>query len=149
MWIFTIAPDYVIHLVFAVGVIGMIAGYIVGFIPSMKMYKLAVQIVAILVLSFGLYLEGGLSDYKEWEFKANELQAKISKMETEMAKEDVKIVEKVVNKTQVVREKGKEVIVYVDREVAKYDEKFSANGQCALPSEFFKAYNDSLGKGEK
>ena len=149
MWIFTVAPEFAIHLVFALGVLGLVASFIVGLIPAMKPYKLAVQIASLVILCLGVYLEGGLSDYKEWEFKANELKAKIASMEKDMANSDTKVVEKVVVQKQVVREKGKDVIRYVDREIVKYDEKFIPGGDCALPLEFFKAYNESLGKDQK
>jgi len=149
MWIFTILPEWVIHLTFGIGVVGIILGFLLGFIPFIKTYKLAIQIISILVFSLGVYLEGGLADYKEWEFKASELRVKLAEMETKMAQADTKVVEKVVTKVQVVKEKGRETIKFVDREVIKYDTKFLPGGQCEIPQEFFKAYNDSLGKETK
>lgn len=147
MWIFTFAPEWVIHSIFGIGLVGILVGFLLGFIPFVRKYKLIIQIVSILLFSFGVYLEGGLADYKEWEFKANELKAQIAEMETKMAKNDIKIVEKVVTKTQVIIEKSKDVVKYIDREVVKYDTKFMPGGQCEIPQEFYKAYNDSLGKG--
>ena len=149
MWIFTVAPEWVIHLILAIGLIGVIAGFVLGFIPVIKRYKLPIQIISILVLSLGLYLEGGLSDYKEWEHKTSELKVKMAEMETKLAQADTKVVEKVVTKVQTIREKGKETIKYVDREVVKYDTKFLPGGECELPQDFFKLYNESLGKETK
>lgn len=149
MWIFTIAPEWVIHFIFGLGLLGILAGFLLSFIPFIKTYRLAIQIISILIFAFGVYLEGGLADYKEWEFKANELKAKIAQMETTMAKEDIKVVEKVVTKTQIVKQKGEEVIKYIDREIVKYDTKFLPGEQCEIPQEFYKAYNDSLGKEAK
>ena len=149
MWIFTVAPEWVIHFIFGLGIFGVILGFLLGFIPFVKTYKLAIQVISMLVFTFGVYLEGGLADYKEWEFKANELKAKLAEMETKMAKTDIKVVEKVVTQTKVVKEKGAEVIKYVDREIVKYDTKFLPGGQCEIPQEFYKAYNDSLGKDVK
>jgi len=149
MWFFSFAPDWVTHLIFGLGVFGMILGFLLGFIPFVKTYKIAIQVISTLIFAFGVYLEGGLADYKEWEFKANELKAKIAEMETKMAQSDIKVVEKVVTQTKVIKEKGAETIKYVDREVVKYDTKFLPGGQCELPLEFFKAYNESLGKDVK
>lgn len=149
MWIFTIAPDWAIHLIFGLGIFGIILGFLLGFIPFVKTYKLAIQVISMLVFAFGVYLEGGLADYKEWEFKASELKTKIAEMETKLAQADTKVVEKVVIQTQFVKEKGKDVIKYVDREIVRYDTKFLPGGECELPKEFFKAYNDSLGKDIK
>ena len=61
----------------------------------------------------------------------------------ESAKENVKIVEKVVKKLEIVRIQGAEVIKYVDREVIKYDTKFEPGGICELPKEFFIAHNNA------
>ena len=59
------------------------------------------------------------------------------------AKENIKIVEKVVKKLEIVRIQGAEVIKYVDREVVKYDTKFAPGGICELPKEFFIAHNNA------
>ena len=143
MRIFTVLPDAVIYMILALGIIGVIAGFLLGFIPFVKKYKLAIQVISILVMSLGLYLEGGLSDNKEWEARVAEVKVKLAEAEAKSAKENVKIVEKVVTKTQVVKERGAEIIKYVDREIVKYDTKFAPGGECEIPKEFIKAHNDA------
>lgn len=149
MWIFTVLPDWVFHAIFAVGLVGTIAGFVLGMIPIISRYALPIRIISVLVLALGIYLQGGLADNAKWVQRANELKAQIAEMESQIAKQDVKIVEKVVTQTQIVKERGAEVIRYVDREVIKYDTKFAAGGECALPPEFYTAYNESLGIEEK
>jgi uncharacterized membrane protein len=144
MWIISFAPEWVFHVIFGLGVLGTIAGFVLGFIPVIRQYKLPIQIISILTLILGVYLEGALADYREWEMKAAELKVKIADMETKLAQSDTKIVEKVVVKTELVKQKGKDVVKYVDREIVKYDTKFLPGGQCEIPQEFYKAYNDSL-----
>jgi hypothetical protein len=73
----------------------------------------------------------------------SEVEAKLKKAEQESASENVRIDTKIVTRTQVVREKGQEVIRYVDREIVKYDIKFAPGGQCEIPEEFIKAHNDA------
>ena len=53
------------------------------------------------------------------------------------------VIEKVVTKTKVVKEKGQEVTKYVDREIVKYDVKFAPGGECEIPKEFIKAHNEA------
>jgi uncharacterized membrane protein len=149
MWIISFLPEWVFHLILAIGVVGVIAGFVLGFIPIIKKYKLSIQIISILILCLGVYLQGGLADYKEWEHKASELKVKIADMEKQLAQTDTKVVEKVITKIQTVREKGKETIKYVDREVVKYDTKFLPGNECELPKDFFILYNNSLGKDIK
>ena len=67
--------------------------------------------------------------------KVKELEIKVKESEAKSAEENVKIVEKVVTKTNVIREKGKDVVQYIDREVVKYDSK------CEIPKEAVIAVN--------
>jgi hypothetical protein len=144
MWILSVLPETFLHLIFWAGVIITALGFLIDIFPVISRYKLPIQLVGILVMIFGSYLEGGLANEKIWQLRAKELEAANAKIETEVAKKDIKIVEKVVTETKIIKEKGEEVIKYVDREVVKYDTKFIKGGECELPNEFFKAYNDSL-----
>lgn len=119
MWILSILPEFAVHMIFAAGVIATLAGFVLGFIPLINRYKLPIQIVGILVLALGLYLEGGLADYKEWELKVAQMEVKVKEAEAKAGTKNVEIQEKIVTKTQVVREKGRDIIQYVDRVVTK------------------------------
>jgi uncharacterized membrane protein len=143
MFILSILPEWVFHAMLIVGVLGTLAGFVLGMIPVIKTYIIPIRIVSLLVLSLALYLEGGLADYKAWELKVKEVEAKLAEAEAKSAQENVKIVEKVVVKTQIVKKRGADVIKYVDREIVKYDEKFAKGGICEIPKEFIKAHNDA------
>jgi hypothetical protein len=156
MWILTILPEAAIHIIFGLGVLGTIAGFVLGFIPFVKAYKLAIQVISLLVLVLGVYLEGGLADYKEWELKVKEMEAKVAQAETQSANKNVEIQEKVVETTKIVREKGRDIIKYVDRwntkEVVKEVEgperirreeviKYIEN--CPVPKEMINIHNQA------
>ena len=148
MWILTITPDWVIHAIFSLGVIGVILGFVLGFIPFISRYKLPIQIISLLVLSLGIYLEGGLADNKEWLLKVAEMEKKVAEAEAKSAKVNTEIVEKIITQKQIVREKGAEVVKYVDREIVKYDTKYLPGAICEIPQEFIKAHNAAAtGKG--
>jgi hypothetical protein len=143
MWIISFLPDWVFHAITIAGVLGTIVGFVLGMIPAVKTYIIPIRVISILLLSFGLYLEGGLADYKLWEAKVKEVEAKLAEAEAKSAKENTKIVTKVVTKTQIVRTRGETITKYVDREIVKYDEKFAKGGICEIPKEFIKAHNDA------
>jgi hypothetical protein len=143
MWIISFLPDWVFHLMLIVGVLGTIAGFVLGMVPTIKQYVLPVRVISLLVLSLALYLEGGLADYQVWEAKVKEVEAKLAQAEVKSAKENTKIVTKVITKTQIVRTRGEDIVRYVDREIVKYDTKFAPGGQCEIPKEFIKAHNDA------
>jgi hypothetical protein len=156
MWILSILPDAAIHIIFGLGILGTIAGFVLGFIPFVKTYQFAIQICSIIVLVFGVYLEGGLADYKEWELRVKEMEAKVAQAEAQSANKNTEIQEKVVEKTKVIREKGRDIIKYVDRwntkevikevegperirreEVIKYIEN------CPVPKEMINIHNQA------
>lgn len=135
MWVLSVLPEAIIHTIFGIGVFGVIAGFVLGFIPFIKAYKLAIQVISILLLVFGVYLEGGLADYKEWELKVKEMEAQVAEAKAKGAEKNVEIQEKIVEKTKVVREKGQTIIKYVDREVVKNEEVIKYVEQCpTVPS---------------
>jgi hypothetical protein len=144
MFIIQYLPEMFIHIIFTAGVLGVIAGFVLGFIPSIKPYKLAVQVISLLVLTFGVYLEGALADTKEWELKIKELEVKVAQAEAKSAQVNTVIQERVVTKTQVVREKAQEVIKYIDRDVVKKEEVVKYVERCSLPQDVVDAHNKAV-----
>ena len=135
MWILSFLPDYVTHTIFVIGVLGTIVGFVFGFIPLVNRYKLPIQIISILILSFGLFLEGGLADQAIWQLKVKEMEAKIAKAETESQKVTTEVVTKILTKKQIIKEKGNDIVKYIDREVVKY------NNTCTIPEVVITAHN--------
>lgn len=144
MWIIQYLPEIVVHTIFTVGVLGVIAGFVLGFIPSIKPYKLAIQVTSLLVLTFGVYLEGALADTKEWELKVKELEVKVAQAEAKSAQVNTVIQERVVTKTQVVKEKAREIVKYIDRDVVKKEEVVKFVERCTLPQDIVDAHNKAV-----
>ena len=149
MWILSILPDAAIHIIFGLGILGTIAGFVLGFIPLIKTYRLAIQIISLIVLVFGVYLEGGLADYKEWELKVAEMKVKVAEGEVKSANANVEIQEKIVEKTKIVREKGRDIIKYIDKEVVKKEEVIKYIENCPVPKDIVDLHNQAaeLNKG--
>jgi len=149
MWILTVLPEWVTHAIFAIGVLGTIAGFILGFVPFVRAYKFAIQVISLLILTLGVYLEGGLADSKEWELRVKEMEAKVAKAEAQSANKNVEIQEKIVEKTKVIREKGRDIIKYIDKEVIKKEEVIKYIENCPVPKEFIDLHNQAaeLNKG--
>lgn len=144
MWILHFLPDFVVHLVFFIGVLATIAGFVLGFIPFIRSYQLPIQIIGILLLSFGLFIEGGLANEQVWQLKIKEVETKLALKEAESQKENVKIVEKLVTKTEYIKGKTQEVIKYLDKEVVKNNEVIKYVEMCpAIPEVILKSVNDA------
>lgn len=141
MWIINFLPDWVFHAIFAVGLLGTIAGFLFGFIPFIKRYSIVIQICSILILVLGVFLEGAMTDNKEWVIRVKEMEAKVAEAEIKSQKVNVEIIEKVVKKTEYIKLRGQEIIKYVDRDIVKYDTKFAPGGICEIPKEFITLHN--------
>lgn len=139
MWIINWLPEFVVHLIFLAGIVGTIAGFVLGFIPFINKYKLPIQIISLLLLSLGVYLEGGLAEKAKWELRVKEMEAKVAEAQAKAAETNVQIVEKVVTEKEFIRLKGEKVIEYIDREVKVLDTN------CTVPEVAIKAHDMSAG----
>lgn len=119
MWILNFLPDsfliFVTHAITIAGIVGIIIGFFLGFIPLIRKYSTVIKIASTVILLAGIYLEGGLSTELEWRRRVAEMEEKVKLLEEESKKINTKIETKVVEKTKVVREKGKLQIEYVNR----------------------------------
>ena len=143
MWILSFLPNWIFHAILATGIITVIASTFFGFIPFIRTYTTPAKIIGYILVAFGLFLEGGLADNAVWEARVREMEEKVAKAEVESAKENIKIVEKIVKKTEYITRRGNDIVTYVDREIVKYDTKFAPGGICEIPQEFIKAHNDA------
>ena len=141
MWILSWLPNWIFYGIFFAGLLGLLATYVMKFIPFVYVYRTPIQAVSVLAIVIGTYMSGAISNEESWQAKVKEMEAKVAAAEIESQKENVKIVEKIVKKTEYITRRGQDIIQYVDREVVKYDDRFRPGGQCELPKEFIKAIN--------
>jgi uncharacterized membrane protein len=143
MWILEWLPNWLFYAIFFAGLLGLLASYVMKFIPLVYIYKTPIQLGSIIAIVFGTYMAGAISNQEAWEARVKEMELKVAAAEVQSAKKNIKIVEKIVNKTQIIRTRGDDVIKYVDREIVKYNTKFAPGGECEIPKEFIKAHNDA------
>ena len=143
MWILQWLPNWIFYGIFFAGLLGLLATYVMKFIPFVYVYRTPIQAVSVLAIVIGTYMSGAISNEESWQTKVKEMEAKVAAAEIESQKENVKVVEKIVKKTGYITRRGQDIIQYVDREVTKYDERFRPGGQCELPKEFIKAINNA------
>jgi 4-hydroxyphenylpyruvate dioxygenase-like putative hemolysin len=105
------------------------------FIPIIYMKRLPIQFVSIALISIGAFMSGMAYNEMNWQLKVKEMEAKVAQAEAQAAKENVKIVEKIIVRQEVIREKGDEIIKYIDREIVKFDDK------CEIPKEVVNVIN--------
>ena len=143
MWILQWLPNWIFYGIFFAGLLGLLATYVMKFIPFVYVYRTPIQAVSILAIAIGTYMSGAISNEEAWQAKVKEMESKVAAAEVKSAKENIKVVEKLVTKTEYITRRGQDIIQYVDKEVAKYDDRFRPGGQCELPKEFIKAINNA------
>lgn len=137
MWVLNFLPDWIFHFLLAVGICGLVVSYFMKFIPFVYLYKTPIQLVSVVVVVGSMFMLGAAWNDQVWKDRVAEMEQKVAAAEVKSAEENVKIVTKIVKKTEIVRTKGDEIIKYVDKEVVKYNDK------CEIPNEFVKALNDA------
>jgi hypothetical protein len=80
---------------------------------------------------------GAVANNNEWKQRVAELEKQVESAKAESQKVTTEVVTQFVTKREVVKEKGQNIITYVDREVVKY------NNECKLPPDVIKIHNDA------
>ena len=135
MWYLQFVPHWIFYGILGIGIFGIIFSRFVPFY-----YKTAAQAVSYLAFAFGLFMTGAVKGSESLLAEMKDLREKVTVAEEQSVQETVKIETKYFNKTQVIRERGEDVLKYIDREVVKYD------STCVIPKEFIEAHNKAAEK---
>jgi hypothetical protein len=141
MWILQWLPNWIFYAIFFAGLLGLVATFVMKFIPLVYVYRTPIQAVSVVLIALGTYMAGAISNEEAWQARVKEMEAKVEAAAIESAQENVKIVEKVVKKTEYIKTRGQDIVKYIDKEIVKYDTKFLPGGQCEIPKEFIEAHN--------
>jgi hypothetical protein len=145
MWLLHLLPDsliaWVVNTILIAGTVTTVAGFFVRFIPFVNTYRIPVQIVGILLLTTGVYFHGGYTTEMAWREHVREVEAKLAAAETRSAEVNTEIVTRVVTQTKIVRERGNDIIRYVDREVVRDQEVIKFVENCPIPDVIVNTHN--------
>ena len=136
MWLLQFLPTWVFSLAFLIGVISYLVGKTFSKIP----YSVIIQNTGIALIFLNTYMLGGIANNEGWLKKVAVLEKKVSELETKSSQENLKIVEKIIVKREVIKQKADSIIKYIDREIVKYDSK------CEIPPEVIIAINKAAKK---
>ena len=142
MWILDWLPFWVFHLLVVMGFVGLAASLVLKFIPFVSLYRLPIQVASIAILVFGVYMEGGIATQEKWEARVAEVKLEMAKKEVVSAEVTTKVVTKYINKVQIVKEKGNEIIKQVPVYITK-----DADAKCDVPTGFV-VLHDSASRNE-
>lgn len=145
MWLITFLPDamvaLVVYTIIAVGAGLITASVLTRWIPGISGYQTPLQVFGAVILMFGVYLQGGRSNEAEWQERVQQLELKLAQAQVDSSNKNVEVQTQVVTKTRVLREKGNDIIQYIDREIVKNQEVVRYIEQCPVPKEIIDAHN--------
>ena len=143
IWMLSLIPDWFWTLVLISGIVGTLATWVLKFIPFVSNYRLPIQVASIIALIVGVYFQGVIANEQKWQNEIAELQKKVAEAEAKSKETNVVVQEKIITKTKIIKEKGKDIINYVDREVVKKEEIIKYIEQCPVPKEIIDIHNQA------
>lgn len=142
MWILKWLPDWIFYGLLLIGLFGYAVTYLLRFIPvpAIYIYKTPIQLVSIALVVIGTFMSGAIHEQAAWLARVKEMEARVAEVEQKSEIVNTEIQTKIVTKTQIIKEKGDEIVKYVDREIVKYDET------CVIPKDVVDTINKAAGK---
>lgn len=137
MFLLDLLPNWVFYIFIVVGVIGFIATFFMQFMPWVSTYRTQILVASIISLTVGVWFDGGITNQTRWEAKVITLEKKLAEASVKSAESNTKLVEKVVDQIAEVKKNNNSNILYIDREIAKY------NGTCIIPREVINVVNSA------
>jgi len=130
-WILEIFPHWFWWLLLLAGFFA----YFLSHLVPIKAYQLPVKISGSMVIAAVIFILGLLYADGVWQQAAKDLQQQVAVAEAKSKEVNTVVEERVVVKTQVVKQRGSSTVEYIVREVVKHD------SGCVIPPEFVTAHN--------
>ena len=103
MFILQFLPDFVFHLILLIGLLGLGASFVLGYIPFISQYRLPIQVASSILIVLGVYMEGAISNNNEWKARVADLKLQVAKAEAESAEANIKLSESLaINQAKIV-----------------------------------------------
>ena len=76
MWILNWLPDFVFHLMLLIGVLAIVASFVLQFVPFVSQYKLPIQVAGIILTVIAVWYEGGIAKDREYRERIAAMELK-------------------------------------------------------------------------
>lgn len=104
MWLLDWLPNFAFHLIFIIGVLGIVAGYFLTAIPFINTNAKTIQVVGILLTVVGVWFEGGIANEEKWRARVLELEAAIARAEVASAEANAQLSEQLAKNKQLIKD---------------------------------------------
>jgi len=143
MWILKFLPDFVFHLIFIVGLLGLGASFVLKFIPFFVQYRVVIQVVASIMIAIGLYMEGAISDNNAWVDRVHQMEKKVAEAVAKSADANTKLVTEMAKNREKIAANQEAVKQAIQQNIQ------AINRQCKLTDVSVEMYNQAVRGGTK
>ena len=140
-WMLSFIPSAIWALLLYGSLAIFAATYFLKFIKPLAIYAHIIRPISLVIAFFCVYWLGGLDVEERWQAKVKEVEAKVALAEEQARTASAKIETKVVTQTKVIREKGQNIIQYVDRVVTQDKEVVKFVENCPIPTAIVNTLN--------
>ena len=104
MWILSYLPTWIFYAIVVLGILGVVASYVLSMVPLVNQYKVPLQVVSIVVIAFGVFIIGGVENELSWQAKVKELEAQVAVATAKSNETNTIVQQKVITKIQIVKQ---------------------------------------------
>lgn len=159
-WMLSLLPEWFWSFVLIVGVLGILASWVLKFIPFVTTYRLPIQVISILMLLVGVYFQGVFANEAKYKAEHDRLKELIAKQEAEFKQINQDLSKAQAERDAAIANRGKTITKTIDRYIkgdtkeivkeivkeknlseeerkkleAQIDELKHVNEQCKVPS---------------
>jgi hypothetical protein len=141
MWILKFLPDFVFHLIFIAGLLGLGASFVLKFVPFVTQYRVPIQVAASILIAIGLYMEGAISDNNAWVARVHEIEKKVAEAEAKSADANTRLVTELAKNREKIATNQQAVKQAIQQNIQ------AINRQCKLTDISVEMYNQAVRGG--
>ena len=138
MWILSYLPTWIFYAIVVMGILGVIASYVLSMVPLVNQYKIPLQVVSIVIIAFGVFIIGGVENELAWQAKVKELEAQVAVATAKSNETNTVVQQKVITKIQIVKQQ----VEVVKREIEVQKEYI--NTDCKVSPTAIDLYNKAV-----
>jgi hypothetical protein len=143
MWILKFVPDFVFHLIFIAGLLGLTASLVFKFIPFVAQYRIPILVASSVMIAIGLYMEGAISDNTAWVDRVHQMEKKVAEAEAKSAEANTQLVTELAQNREKIAANQAAVKQAIQQNIQ------AINRQCKLTDISVQMYNQAVRGGAK
>ena len=156
-WMLGWLPEWFWQAALGFAVVVLIAAKFLKLVPLINTYRIPLNIGGIVLAVVSIWFLGGAANEEKWQRRVAELEEKVRVAEEQSRNANKEVEEKIVYRDKVIKEKGREVVRYIDRwntrevlkevqgpERVRIEEVIKYIETCPVPPELLQDHNRAI-----